>query len=428
MAQLAVRGGTVIDQLGERRADVLIDGNRIVAVGDNIEAANTLDASGCVVCPGFVDLHAHLRDPGQTEAEDIDSGSRGAALGGYTAVVMMANTEPALDTVERVRDVLDRGRNAPCAVHSAAAITVGRLGDDLTDFEALYELGVRVFTDDGWEVEDASLMRLAFERSAKLPGAVLAQHSECTALVEGGQLNEGDVAKALGLRGRPAEAEEITVARDLALARLTGGRLHVQHSSTGRTTALIREARSTGVTVTAEVTPHHLVLTHDACASGDTNFKVNPPLRTQADVTAMRQALAAGTIDAIATDHAPHAPTTKDVPFGEAPPGMLGLETALAVVLTDLVHTGELTMRRALESMSWAPARIGGLTDQGQTIEADKPAELCIFDPDLLWDVDPTQMASKSTNSPFAGRQLRGRVRHTIHNGEPVVIDGSSQQ
>ncbi|MPY94584.1 MAG: amidohydrolase family protein [Acidimicrobiia bacterium] len=433
MSSLAVRGGTVIDETGARRADVLVVDGLVAEVAPAVsaEGARELDATGCWVCPGLVDLHVHLRQPGAEHAETVATGSRAAALGGFTAVVAMANTLPPLDTVAAVRQVRAWGREAGlCDVHPAAAITVGRAGERLVDFAALHAAGVRLFTDDGDEVADAAVMRAAFEATAPLDGAVLGQHSECATLVAGGHLHEGDVSDALGLRGRPAEAEEVTVARDLALARLTGGRLHVLHASAARTVDLVRRARAEGVAVTMEVTPQHLTLTQQACAGGDPTFKVNPPLRDAADLAALRAGLADGTVDAIATDHAPHPPAAKARPFADAPPGMLGLETALAVVLTDLVAPGVVDLPTALRALSWRPARIAGLraAGHGRPVAPGEPANLCVVDPGEAWVVDGAALASRSRNTPFAGRRLEGRARHTVQGGEAVVVGGEAQR
>ena len=264
-------------------------------------------------------------------------------------------------------------------------------------------------------------MRSAFEATAPLPGAVLGQHSECQALVAGGHLHEGPVSARLGLRGRPGVAEEITVARDLALLRATGGRLHVLHASCARTVELVAAARAEGLAVTMEVTPQHLTLTDEACASGDATFKVNPPLRSRADVDALRRGVADGVVDAIATDHAPHPPAAKAAPFAEAPPGMLGLETALGVVLTDLVGPGLLDITRAIALLSWRPAAIASLADHGRPVAAGEPANLVVIDPQRRWTVDPAGLASRARNTPFAGRHLVGRARHTLLAGEVVV-------
>ncbi len=427
---LVVRGGEIVDATGARRADVrVVDGEVVeVAAGLDAAGARVLDAGGCVVVPGLVDLHTHLREPGDELAETIESGARAAALGGYTAVVAMPNTEPALDDATVVGSVLARGAHAPCDVVAAAAITKGRRGEELAPMGELHDLGVRVFTDDGFCVADAGVMRRAMEYSRALPGAVVAQHAEDAALARGGHMHEGEWSSRLGIPGRPEAAESVVIARDLELAKLTGARLHVLHLSSAEGVRLVREAKEVGVRVTAEVTPHHLVLTDAACASYDPAFKVHPPLRTSSDVEALRAGLADGTIDAIATDHAPHSPETKDRPFEEAPPGMLGLETALGLVLTELVEPGHLTLADALAALSWRPAAIAGLDDHGGPVGVGALAHLCVIDPSAAWEVDASALASRSRNTPFHGRKLTGRVRHTLLAGEPVVVDGEAQR
>jgi dihydroorotase len=383
-----------------------------------------LDAGGCVVAPGLVDLHAHLREPGAEEAETIESGSRAAALGGYTAVVAMPNTEPCTDSAAVVRHVLHLAKGACCDVRPAGAITVGRQGKALAPMAEMVALGVRIFTDDGAGVQDAALMRRALEYASDL-GAVVADHCEEASLTGHGCMNEGDLSSLLGLPGRPAVSEEVMVLRDLALARLTGARLHLLHLSTAGAVAAVRLAKAGGTSVTAEVTPHHLALTEEALTTYDTVFKVNPPLRAAADVAALRQGLADGTIDAVATDHAPHPPEAKQVAFCDAAPGMIGLETALAVVL----GVPGLTIERALALMSWQPAGIAGLSGaHGGPLVPGAAANLCVVDPARSWTVVPAALASHSRNTPFAGLSLRGKVRHTVLAGEPVVIAEEAQR
>ena len=435
-----VHGGTLVDRNGSRPGDVLVQDGVVVSAGNRVEStpAGTvvLDAGGCVVAPGLVDLHTHLREPGREEAETVATGSRAAALGGYTAVVAMPNTEPAIDSAAVVRQVLELGRDALCDVAVAGAITVGRHGTQLAPLAEMAALGVRLFTDDGTGVQDARLMRRALEYASSL-GVTLAQHCEDASLAAGGHMHEGEWSSRLGVPGQPAEAEELMVMRDLALCRLTGTPVHFLHLSTAGSVAMVRGAKASGLPATAEATPHHLCLT-DACVAGsgqerahgtvfrayDTVFKVNPPLRTEEDVVAVRAGLADGTIDAIATDHAPHAKEAKEAPFDQAPPGMTGLETALGVALTEL----DLPIERVLALLSWQPAAIAGLADHGRPIAAGAPANLCIIDPEVEWTVDPTRMASRSRNTPFAGRTLRGRVRHTVLAGEPVVVNGQAQR
>jgi len=421
-----IEGGTVVDATGTRRADVLLSDGRIAAVGDDLEApkgALRFDAGGCLVAPGLVDLHAHLRQPGFEESETIESGSRAAVLGGYTALVAMPNTEPAIDCASVVRDVLELAAGALCQVRPAGAITKGRRGEELAPLGEMAALGVRLFTDDGAGVQDARLMRRALEYASGL-GVILAQHCEDAALAAGGHMHEGEWSSRLGVPGVPAEAEEVMVMRDVALARLTGAPVHFLHLSTAGAIAIVREAKAAGLPVTAEVAPHHFTLTDADVAGYDPVFKVNPPLRSADDRAAVRAALAEGVVDAIATDHAPHAQELKEQPFEEAPPGMLGLETALALGLTEL----ELPVERLLALLSWQPARIAGLVDQGGPLVDGGAANLCVIDPDAKWTVDPDRFASRSRNTPYAGRTLTGRVRHTFVRGDAIVRDGEAQR
>ncbi|HEY8523448.1 MAG TPA: dihydroorotase [Acidimicrobiales bacterium] len=421
-----IRGGCVVDATGERRADVVVADGEIVAVGEDLDAHADveLDAGGCLVGPGLVDVHTHLRQPGREEAETVETGARAAALGGFTCILAMPNTEPAIDSAGVAREVLELGRGTTCDVRTSAAITVGRQGERLTPMAELAELGVRFFTDDGSGVQDGRLMRRALEYARGL-GVVLAQHCEDEALAAGGHMNEGAWSSRLGIPGQPAEAEELMVMRDIALARLTGARVHLQHLSTRRSLELVAQAKAAGLRVTCEVTPHHFTLTDERCATYDPVFKVNPPLRTGDDVAAVRAALAAGTVDCIATDHAPHTPETKEQPFDQAPPGMLGLETALALALTEL----DLAPIDVFALLSWGPAAVLGVDDvHGGPVAPGRPAHLCVVDPTETWTVDPGRLASRSRNTPYAGMELTGRVRHTLLAGEPVVVDGEAQR
>ncbi len=421
-----IRGGLVLDQNGERRADVLVDDGVVSAVGSSLGDADTvLDAGGCVVAPGFVDLHAHLRQPGREEAETIASGSRAAALGGYTAVVAMPNTDPPADARGVVELVRAEGEAAGlCEVLPAGCITMGRAGEQLAPFAELAAAGVRVFTDDGNGVQDPLLMRRAMEYSRGLD-MVLAQHCEVSRLTVGAVMHEGRCCSELGLPGWPAVAEELMVHRDIELARITGARLHLLHLSTARSVDLVRRAKADGLAVTAEVTPHHLALTDDALRGYDPVFKVNPPLRADSDIAALRAGLADGTIDAIATDHAPHTAEDKERPIDDARPGMLGLETALGVALAVL----DLPVAEVVAAMSWRPAAIAGVADRhGTPIEPGAPANLVVFDPSVRWQVRPASLASRSRNTPFVGRDLRGRVHHTVYRGDPVVVGGVAQR
>lgn len=423
-ASVVIKGGRVVDATGERVGDVVVVDGRVAAVGEDLSADRTLDAGGCIVAPGLVDLHSHLREPGKEEAETVETGARGAALGGYTAILAMPNTTPAIDSAGIVREVLELGRGTSCDVYASGAITVGRAGEQLAPMAEMAALGVRIFTDDGAGVQDNRLMRRAMEYATGL-GVTLAQHCEDDALCGGGHMHEGEWSARLGIPGQPAEAEELMVMRDIALARLTGCRIHFQHLSTARSVAMVGGSIAAGLPVTAEATPHHFTLTHAECASYDPVFKVNPPLRTQADVDAVRDGLADGSITAIATDHAPHAPETKELPFDEAPPGMLGLETALALALTEL----DLPIQQVLALLSWQPAAIAGIdATHGRPIAVGEPANLCVIDLEHTWTVDGAAMASRSNNTPYQGRQLRGKVRHTLLHGIPTVLDGQPQR
>jgi dihydroorotase len=422
MTTLVLKGGEVVDETGRRRADVLVgDDGLIAAVGENLDGDRTVDCGGCVVSPGLVDLHTHLRQPGREEAETIETGSRAAALGGYTAVVAMPNTEPAIDSPGVVREILELGEKALCEVRPAAAITIGRQGEQLVPMAELAALGVRLFTDDGSGVQSSLLMRRALEYASAL-GVTLAQHCEDSGLSHGAHMHEGEWSSRLGIPGMPAEAEELMVHRDIVLGRLTGAPVHFLHLSTAGSVELVRAAKAKGLRVTAEAAPHHFTLTHAEVATYDPVFKVNPPLRTDADVEAVRAGLADGTIDAVATDHAPHAQELKEAPFDEAPCGMLGLETALSLALTQL----GLPIERVLALLSWQPARIAGI--ETGAIEPGRTASLCVVDTSVQWTVDPQRLASRSRNTPYAGRSMTGKVRHTIYKGELVVFDGEAQR
>ncbi len=439
----------MVDASGERLADVVVQGGVVTEVGTTVatpRGATVLDAGGCLVSPGFVDLHTHLRQPGAEDCETVETGARAAALGGFTAVVAMPNTEPPVDSAAVALEVLALGEGAMCQVAVAGAITMGRAGERLAPMGELASLGVRLFTDDGAGVQDVSVMRRALEYARGFD-VTLAQHCEDEALARGGHMHEGEWSSRLGVPGIPAEAEEMMVARDIALARLTGGRMHFLHLSTARSAALVAAAKAEGLAVTAEVTPHHLTLTHAELAGYDPVFKVNPPLRAASDVAALRGACGDGTVDAVATDHAPHAPERKDDTLDAAPPGMLGLQTALPVVLGALggangngAHHGAprhggpgMSSRAVLGLLSWRPARIAGLArdqggDQGGPIEPGAPANLCVIDPLATWEVDPFRLASRSRNTPWAGRAMTGQIRHTLFRGEPVVVDAEAQR
>lgn len=429
---ILIEGGQIVGPNGVERADVLIRGNSIVATGLDLPVpggVRTIDATGCVVMPGLVDLHTHLREPGAAEAETIETGARGAALGGYTAVVAMPSTEPTIDSPSIVRDVLAIAERVSCEVVPAAAMTVGRKGELLTPMGELASMGVRIFSDAGRGVQDPALMRRIMEYATGLEAitggapVVLAQHCEVAALTAGGHMHEGEWSTRLGVAGQPTEAETLMMRRDIALAQRTGARIHFQHVSTAEGVDIVRSAKAAGVKLTAEATTHHFTLTDAVCASYDPVFKVHPPLRTNVDVAAIRAGLGDGTIDCISTDHAPHEPHTKEFPFDQAPAGMLGLETALALALNEL----DLPIERVAELMSTAPAAIAGIGDRhGLPIADGNRANIAIVDPEVEWTVSGAAMASRSRNTPYEGRTLRGKVRHTILEGEITVDTGEA--
>jgi dihydroorotase len=412
---------------GEDPTDVLLEGGVIAGIASGLDGDEVFDGSGCVLLPGLVDMHTHLREPGREDAETVASGSAAAALGGYTAVFAMPNTDPAADTAGVVEQVWRLGRECGLVdVVPIGAVTVGRGGTQLAELGAMADSAarVRVFSDDGSCVADPALMRRALEYVRAFGGAI-AQHAEEPRLTEGAQLNEGIVSARLGLTGWPAAAEEAIIARDALLAGHVGSRLHVCHVSTAGSVEIIRWAKGKGWHVTAEVTPHHLALTDDLAESYDPVFKVNPPLRTESDVEALRAALADGTIDCVATDHAPHAAEDKESEWGAALPGMLGLQTALSVVIETMVLPGRLDWRGVASRMSEAPARIGSLAEQGRPVAVGEPANLVLVNPAARWTVEPAALASKSRNTPFAGRTLPGRVRATFLRGRATTLDGA---
>ncbi|MGH8928961.1 MAG: dihydroorotase [Acidimicrobiia bacterium] len=408
---IAIRNGSVLTSGGVLEIDVLIEGGRVTRVGGDFDAEDNVDVNGAWVGPGFVDLHVHFREPGQEWKEDISTGSRAAAVGGFTAVVTMPNTEPAIDAGHLARYVLDRGRQVGlCEIVPAGALTMGRAGEKLSHLDEMWEAGVRIYSDDGASVADAGLLRLAMEYLAE-KGGVVAQHAEDAGLADRGHMHEGAISSKLGMRGLPAIAEEVVIARDLALTRLTGVRYHCQHISTARSVGLLRQAREEGLAVTAEVTPHHLTFDHQRVLSLDPVYKMYPPLRPEEDVAEVRKALQEGVIDAVATDHAPHAAFETEVPFEEAPRGVIGLETAAAALHTAI----KLDQTTFFDRLSIAPARIAGLERQGVSISEGSPANLVVFEPDAAWT--PSSFVSKAQNSPFRDRELRGRVTGTIFGG-----------
>ncbi|HET8971381.1 MAG TPA: dihydroorotase [Candidatus Nanopelagicales bacterium] len=409
--------------------DLLLREGLIAAVGADLPAEDhtVVEAAGLIALPGLVDLHTHLREPGREDAETVASGSRAAALGGFTALHAMANTEPVADTAGVVEQVWRLGREAGLVdVQPVGAVTVGLAGRQLAELGAMADSAaqVRIFSDDGRCVDDAVLMRRALEY-VKAFGGIIAQHAQEPRLTEGAQMNEGALSGVLGLRGWPAVAEEAIIARDLLLAEHVGSRLHVCHVSTAGSVQLIRAAKARGVQVTTEVTPHHLLLTEELVTGYDPVFKVNPPLRSKADVDALREGLADGTIDVVATDHAPHPAEDKDCEWEVAAMGMLGLQTALSVVAEAMVGTGLLDWAAVADRMSVRPAQIGGLTGHGRPLAVGEPANLTLVDPAASVVVDPADIVSRSRNTPYAGRTLPAAVVATFLRGRPTVLAGA---
>jgi len=419
-------GGRVIDPEGGKNeeTDLLIQENRIVKIGSLrktlVKSAQIIRAKGLLIAPGLVDMHVHLREPGREDEETIESGSKAAARGGFTTVCCMPNTEPPLDDQGKIRLIYDRA--TPFArVFPFGAISKGIQGKELTEVGDLFRAGAVALSDDGSPVANAELMRRVLEYS-RLFDLPVVDHCEDPALSFEGVMNEGYTSTRLGLRGIPNASEEIMISRDLHLAALTKGRLHLAHLSAAGSVALLREAKRKGLAVTGEVTPHHLTLTDDALLSFDTNAKVKPPLRTRADVEALRTGLADDTIDVIATDHAPHTSVEKEVEFDLAPFGMVGLETALGIVLTELVSTGRLGLAKALAAMSTNPSKI--LKFPYGRVVVGGLADLVFIDLKKSWVVNPDQFASKSKNTPLVGRHLKGKAVHTLVNGSFALRDG----
>jgi len=415
--------------LGARRGDLLLLDGLLGDPADAPSDAVRVDAAGLVALPGLVDLHTHLREPGREDAETVESGSRAAARGGFTAVHAMANTDPVADTAGVVEQVWHLGQTAGyCDVRPVGAVTVGLAGQRLAELGAMADSAaqVRVFSDDGVCVSDAVLMRRALEYVKAFDG-VVAQHAQEPRLTEDAQMNEGMMSGVLGMQGWPAVAEEAVIARDCLLAGHVSSRLHVCHVSTAGSVELLRWAKSKGWNITAEVTPHHLLLTDDLVASYDPIYKVNPPLRTADDVAALRAGLADGTIDAVATDHAPHPTEDKECEWAAAAMGMLGLETALSVVQATMVDTGLLSWADVADRMSVRPARIGRVSNQGQALKPGGAANVVLLDPAASRVVEPADTASLARNTPFAGMELPGAVVATFLHGRATVFDGKLQ-
>lgn len=414
---------------GEAAADLLVVDGRIAEAGTRVTraGATVVDADGLIVLPGLVDLHTHLREPGYEASETVLTGTRAAAAGGFTAVFAMPNTSPVADSAGVVEQVLALGAAAGYAtVQPIGAVTVGQKGERLAELGAMASsrARVRVFSDDGFCVWDPLIMRRALEYVKAFDG-VVAQHAQDPRLTEGAQMNEGRVSAELGLAGWPAVAEEAIIARDVLLAEHVGSRLHVCHVSTAGSVDIVRWAKRRGVSVTAEVTPHHLLLTEELVRGYDARFKVNPPLRRDEDVRAVREGLADGTIDIVATDHAPHPAEHKTCEWSAAANGMVGLESALRVVQEAMVDTGLLAWTDVARVLSHTPAAIGGLSDQGRAIAAGEAAELTFYDPTHAGTFQTADLQGRSTNSPYLGRELPGRVVWTIHGGRATVADGA---
>jgi len=426
---LLLRGGRVVDPSTgvDEVADVLLIDGLVEAIGRGLGApdgADERDVAGLVVCPGLIDLHVHLREPGYEHKETIATGVHAAVAGGFTAVCAMPNTDPPIDDPATVGFVRAAGERAGAArVYPTGAVSVGQNGERLAEIGEMVAAGAVAITDDGRPVSSAGLMRVALEyaRTFDIP---VASHCEDLALSAGGSMNEGAIATRMGLFGIPNAAEDVMIARDLLLAELTGGRIHIQHVTTRGGVRMIRDARERGIAVSAEGTPHHWTLTDEAVEGYHTNAKVNPPLRTEADRQAVLQGVVDGTLDVIATDHAPHHYDEKEQAFDDAPFGLVGLETALGLALTQLVHAGHMDMATLVERMSCAPARAFGLP--GGTLRRGAPADVTVFDPDSTWVVDPADFVSRSRNTPFAGRELRGRARLTVVGGRVVYTAESA--
>ncbi|HZF67182.1 MAG TPA: dihydroorotase [Gemmatirosa sp.] len=427
---LLLTGGRVLDPsqgIDVEVGDVLVVDGKIQHAGDRIggpDDAERLDCTGLVVSPGFVDVHCHLREPGREDVETIASGARAAAAGGFTAVCAMPNTDPVTDNQAAVGFIIRQAQRADAArVYPIGAITIGQKGETLAEFGEMVAAGAVAVSDDGRPVVSAQIMRTALEY-ARTFGIPVADHCEEPTLAKGGAMNEGVMSMRLGLTGIPAEAEEIMAIRDILLARRTGGHVHLCHMSTRGSVELIRWGKERGIRVTAEVCPHHLSLTEAEVEGYDTNAKMNPPLRTAEDVEALQEAVRDGTIDCVATDHAPHHYDEKEREFADAPNGIVGLETALGVLGSWLVAPGILSYAQLVERMACAPARIFGLP--GGTLRAGSVGDLTVFDPTADWVVDPARFRSRGRNSPYAGRTLRGRVHATVVGGRVVYRDAAA--
>lgn len=424
--KMIIKGGTIVDGTDReaKPADLLIEDGRIVASALVIEeeADAVVDATGCYVMPGFIDLHVHLRDPGQTHKEDLLTGAKAAARGGVTTICAMPNTNPAVDTVEVLQDIYQRAEQAPVHVLQVSAITKGQGGQELVDMAAMKEGGAVAFSEDGKSVMDVTLYEEAMRQAAQLNVPVFA-HCEDKALVGKGVLNEGVASERFGVPGISNAVEDIITARDIFLARESGARLHLCHCSTEASVWLVKMAKSMGIPVTAEVCPHHFILTDEDITEENANYKMNPPLRTKRDVKTLIEGLRNGTMDCISTDHAPHHAEEKAGGFEKAPFGIVGLETSASLTYTALVDTGVLSIQQMVQKMSTNPAKVLGVDDCKGYVQIGKDADLVIFDPNVEYVVDVEEFASKGKNTPFAGRKVKGRVRATIVDGRLVYED-----
>ena len=424
--KLLIKHGRVVDPVSGTVSiqDLYIENGKVVQLEKDIrqEADQVIDADGLVVCPGLVDMHVHLRDPGLTYKEDIFTGTAAAAHGGVTSVACMANTDPVVDTPEQVRYVKDKAAQANGVhVYPIAAVSMGMRGEEPSDADALKKAGAIALSDDGCNVDNANLMRDVMIHAKRLEMPVLC-HCEDTTMVEGRAVNEGSVSRQLWLEGRPAIAEEIMVMRDAMLAEETGAHVHICHVSTAKSVDIIRRMKKRGVAITCETCPQYFTLTEDEILTQGSMARVNPPLRTAKDIKGIIAGLKDGTIDAIATDHAPHSAEEKSRPPTRAPSGMVGLETSLAITLTELYHTGKMKLPEIIKRMTYTPASILRLSSKGR-LSLGSDADITIFDPEEVWTIDPEQFASKARNTPFAGREVKGKVKYTIVGGNVIYQD-----
>ena len=424
--KLLIKHGRVVDPVSGTVSiqDLYIENGKVVQLEKDIrqEADQVIDADGLVVCPGLVDMHVHLRDPGLTYKEDIFTGTAAAAHGGVTSVACMANTDPVVDTPEQVRYVKDKAAQANGVhVYPIAAVSMGMRGEEPSDADALKKAGAIALSDDGCNVDNANLMRDVMIHAKRLEMPVLC-HCEDTTMVEGRAVNEGSVSRQLWLEGRPAIAEEIMVMRDAMLAEETGAHVHICHVSTAKSVDIIRRMKKRGVAITCETCPQYFTLTEDEILTQGSMARVNPPLRTAKDIKGIIAGLKDGTINAIATDHAPHSAEEKSRPLTRAPSGMVGLETSLAIALTELYHTGKMKLPDIIKRMTYTPASILRLSSKGR-LSLGSDADITIFDPEEVWTIDPEQFASKARNTPFAGREVKGKVKYTIVGGNVIYQD-----